>query len=161
MPQIRLSLFSRERQTVVLPDQSLLSLSFLRLTSLLRIGNNSTIYDGLVDSGAPLTVVPERIWRTFEKEIEWFSFPANTTPSNLWTEVAGVTGGTVKCRLGRISMVALDLQGKELAPVPVIAKFAEDGTLFPRILVGLHVSILQDRRFILDVDGLEGWLEDR
>jgi hypothetical protein len=161
MPKIRLSLFSRERQPVILPDQSLLSLEFFRLIALLRIGSTPAIYDGLMDSGAPLTVVPERIWRPFESEIEWLTFPTNTTPSSLWTEVAGVTGGTVKCQLGRISMVALDLQGRELAPVQVIAKFAEDGTLFPRILVGLHVSILQGRRFTVDVDCVEGWLEDR
>jgi hypothetical protein len=59
-------------------------------------------------------------------------------------------------------MTASDLEHprQELAPVTVIALFEQQPSADDRILVGLHASILQGRRQVIDPDLREAWLED-
>jgi hypothetical protein len=119
-------------------------------------------WEGLFDSASPLTVVPRYHWRHFAQDIEWLR-PVRTSPGSWLTSITGKTGGSCPCRVGRVEMTAFDLERPPqwLAPVHVIALFEQQPSSDDRILIGLHASILQGRRFAADPDGREAWLEDR
>jgi hypothetical protein len=139
-----------------------IEIPFLRVFSLLRIGRGTRyVWEGVLDSGAPLTVVPHDHWQHFSRDIEWLA-PVNTSPGSWLTRITGKTGGSCPCRVGRVEITAFDLERprQKLAPVPVIALFEQQATVDDRILVGLHASILQGRRVIADPDWREAWLED-
>jgi hypothetical protein len=119
------------------------------------------VLDGLIDSGAPLSVFPEKHWKQFEHDIEWLTFPPGARPNPWWTTVSGATGGSLPCRLGRVALLPFDTERRQLPTVKVVAKFAEDSGLFARSLMGLAAGILVGRRVIADADLGEAWLEDR
>jgi hypothetical protein len=158
----RLYFLDRDRQEVVDLDQTILSLKFLRLTAMLRIGPQWIIQDGLFDTGTALTVFPESIWRPLEASIDWLTFPAGKQPASWWTSVSGLTGGEFPCRIGRVEVIVFDFDANALSPARVIGKFVEDqGKLPRRVLLGLSHGILQGRKFHLAIDNQKAWLEDR
>ncbi len=148
----------------VLDSQGMrIEIPFLRVFTFLRIGRRAHYtWEGLLDNGAPLTVIPRDHWRCFANDIEWLT-PVQANPLSWLTRITGKTGGSCPCRVGRVEMMAFDLDRPRghLAPVPVIALFEQQPSADDRILVGLHASILQGRRQTTDPDGREGWLEDR
>src|SRR5439155_11545460 len=121
---------------------------FLRLSVLFYVGAQRFLLDGLIDSGAPLNVFPEKYWKQFEPDIEWLTFPPGVSPSAWWTTVTGLTGGSFPCRLGRVSVIPFDTERRQLPAMKVIAKFVEDGGRFPRTLMGLAAGILAGRRVV-------------
>jgi hypothetical protein len=130
---------------------------------MLRIGQRARYpAEGVLDSAAPLTVIPRAHWLCFARDIEWLT-PVSTSPNSWLRRITGKTGGAIACRVGRVEMTAFDLERppQELAPVPVIALFEQQAGPDDRILVGLHASILQGRRQSTDPDLGEGCLEDR
>ena len=116
----------------------------------------------LIDSGAPLTLIPKRCWTEVVRHIEWLR-PTNPVQEQNWlVTLRGRTGGRSKCRLGRIQFQASDMEHppRFLRPQIVIAQFEEGDTDEDRIIVGLHGSILENRRLIVVPTMREGWLED-
>jgi hypothetical protein len=137
------------------------TIPFLRVFALIQMGRTARYtWEGLLDGAAPLTVFPQQRWQHFRRDIEWLT-PASTSPTSWLRQITGKTGGSCPCRVGRVEMTAFDLETprQQLAPVPVIALFEQQPSADDRILIGLHASILQGRRQIVDPDLREGWLE--
>src|SRR5688572_5999590 len=82
-------------------QQNRYEVPWLRLTTVVYVGTSKTPHDGLIDTGSPLTVFPEKTWKDTAGEIRWLSpAPGSQIPSWL-TTITGVTGGSpVPCRLG-------------------------------------------------------------
>jgi hypothetical protein len=119
-----------------------IELPFLRVFSMLRIGQRvSDTREGILDSAAPLTLIPQCHWQHFAQDIEWLT---PVRPISWLTSISGKTGGSSPCRVGRVEVTAFDLERppRELAPVPVIALFEQQPGADDRIIVGVHASIL-------------------
>jgi hypothetical protein len=165
MPRIRLYVLQSLRTAPgeVIDDQGqLIQVPFLRACSYLHIGARTRYFqDCIVDTGAPVSVFPRSQWTQFANDVEWLR-PTDPQPSWL-TRLRGRTGGCSPCRVGRIAVAAFDMEQprQRLAPVSVIAQFEERYQPNDRIIIGLHGSILQRRRLIVDPDLREAWLEDR
>jgi hypothetical protein len=138
-------------------------LPFLRVFTFLRVGTRTRhVLDSLIDTGAPLTVFPWLAWQPFSREIEWLT-PSAPQGSTSWTtQLQGRTGGQGACRVGRLFVEAIDLEQppRILRAVPVIAQFETFYHRDDRVIVGLHASILQNRRLIVMPDLSDAWLED-
>jgi hypothetical protein len=150
--RIRLNVISVDDRQIVDARGAVARLPFLRLTAILFLGSHPQPTDGLIDTGSPVSVWPEKTWKPHARNIEWVTFPPGQQTPVWWTSVSGVTGGAYPCRLGRMVVTAADLTGQRLAPVPVLGKFASDGGKLPRIILGLHGGILESRRLILEAD---------
>ncbi len=161
MARIRLEIYSMEQQVVLDSQGTRLVLPFVRLATFLYVGQHPKVWDGLIDTGSPFTLVPKIVWEKFPELIEWFSFPPGTSPPPWWTTASGLTGGSFPCRLGRFPLSVADRKGLRLPEVPVIAKFVEDDGRLQRMVLGLHDGILEDRRLIVDQGLAEAWLEER
>jgi hypothetical protein len=148
------------------PAGTVIRIPCLRCFVNLRVAGRPRIIDCLLDTAAPLTVFPRKVWQGDAKDkwegfadaIEWLN-PA-ATPGWL-TSPAGATGHTFRCRIGRVSAETLDYEGGVLAPVPILGQFVEDDSALTQILIGLHGGILDGRRFVLESDLRKAWLEDR
>jgi hypothetical protein len=137
---------------------------FLRVFTNLRIGEQARyVCDAIMDSASPLTVFPRHHWERFVDDVEWLTAVSEPGQASWLNLISGRTGGRGACRLGRVSVAAFDLSHpiQFLSVVRVLALFEEERRGDDRILVGLHGSILQGRRSVVDPDGREGWLEDR
>jgi hypothetical protein len=101
-------------------------------------------------------------WQNFASDVEWL-IPVGASAKSWLTQISGRTGGHSNCRVGRVEVVALDVNriSQHLPPVSVIAQFEEMPSGDDRILIGLHASILQNRYLHIDPDAREGWIEDR
>ncbi len=160
---VQQSLRTRE-QTVFDTQGNLIRVPFLRLSGLLMLGERTRLFtDSLIDTGAPLTIIPQAQWKRFEHDIEWLVLPPAAVQISWLTNVSGWAGGARRCRAGRVSMTALDLGPPrlDLPPVQAIALFAEDSQADDRIVVGLHAGILESRRLIVESDLRQAWLEER
>jgi hypothetical protein len=143
--------------------------ALLRVRADVRFGSVAPHYIRrcIVDSGAPLSVIPEYHWRKFESDIEWLR-PTTALPRWL-TRPSGYMGGECPCRLGLVEVVALRYAPGVvtlLKPVRLLAQFLEDGPDPPEgrerpILIGLQHSIHRGCRFGMDVDQLKAVLEER
>lgn len=88
-----------------------LTVPFLRLFTMLRVGLQARqVAQSIIDTGAPLTVFPRKIWRRFASEIEWLSLPAAQATVSWLTNLRGRTGGRSRCRIGRVWVEAFDLE---------------------------------------------------
>lgn len=74
MARIRLEIYSTQQQVVVDGKGTRLVIPFVRLATFLYVGQHSRLFDGLIDTGSPLTLIPKSVWGTFPELIEWFSF---------------------------------------------------------------------------------------
>jgi hypothetical protein len=152
----------RTEEGVVYDQGAEVRVPFLRVFVNLRIGEQARYTrDAIVDIGAPLTVFPREQWQKFKDDIEWLTAPPSA-PSWL-RSIAGRTGGSQACLVGRVSVVAFDLGSPPtfLPALKVLALFEREYSPDDRILIGLHASILQGRRLSADPDRREAWLEDR
>lgn len=126
----------------------------LRLTTHLLIGpeprrerDPRQLVWAIVDTGAPLTLFPERVWaRLAPSFIEFVSSPPESVPPPL-----SVAGTRCPYRLGWIWLGVRDIE-QPFARLPaqrVLAQFAEDnGRLRQNVLVGLAHSVLAGRRLV-------------
>jgi hypothetical protein len=136
----------------------------LRLRVLLAFGiprgssvNFAPPRGAFIDTGAPLSVFPEREWRPWEDRIEWLRFAGGVTAR---APRLRVLGGSYPYRMGRVLVAAADTHGRQLPRVPVIAQFAEDGGNLSGILMGMRGGILDGRRLVVDVDRERAWLAE-
>jgi hypothetical protein len=150
--------------TVIDDEGHSYQIPFLRLLGYLRVGRTARRFNEcLVDTGAPISVFPHTRWQPFADEIKWLRVQTDH-PEECWlTRITGWTGGQARCRVGRVAVQALDRErpSAELDYVDVIGLFEQEPSYNDRILIGLHASIFQRRRLILDPEDKAAWLEDR
>ena len=140
----------------------LVSVPFLRVYSLLRIGSQAKFaQDCIVDTGAPLTIFPLAQWKHFAGDIEWLS-PADPSLDSWLTLITGKTGGERSCRIGRVVAEAFDMGPPPtfLPASTILALFEETPSGDDQIIAGLHGGILAGRRLIVEPDLGMGYLEE-
>jgi hypothetical protein len=121
-------------------------------------------YRAILDTGAPLTVIPKRIWQDFPSEITRLQVVSGPRL------VASVGGRQFPFFFGRVWMSGFDPFGHRLPAVPVLAQFREDEIPLTEpqapILLGLWGGILDGRslrrwptaeRFDADLPTLESY----
>jgi hypothetical protein len=139
-------------------------LPFLRVFAMIRVGRTAReVADCVIDTGAPLTVFPRVQWKKFANDIEWLSVGPGRSPSSWVTNLWGRTGGSSRCKVGRVDVEAFELERglRSLPPVSVLAQFEEEDSADDRILTGLFGGILEGRRLVLEPDLRQAWLEER
>src|SRR5438128_427320 len=115
-----------------------------RIKALLEIGASAKIRDDcLVDTGAVLSVFPEKKWKIFEKDINWLYIPGSGAVLPDWiAKVTGLGAQPVDCRIGKIRIQIIELPlttppPKRSPALEVIAKFPYDNGAYSQILLGL------------------------
>ncbi len=167
MARIRVYVQQSQRtssETVFDKSQTPIVLPFLRLFVLLRIGRHARqLADGIIDTGAPLTVFPRLTWKHFATDIDWLTLPPERLSSSWVANLRGRTGGRSRCRIGRVFLEAFDVEsGSRFLPgASILAQFEEDETIENRIILGLHGGILERRRLIVEPDLRQAWIEER
>ena len=69
----------------------------LRFTCQVRLSTIPGIpATALIDTGAPLTLLPRQVWERGESDIEFLATPSG------WRAIRGLGGGSVPCRLAQI-----------------------------------------------------------
>jgi hypothetical protein len=127
-----------------------------RILALIRIGGR-LLREAVVDTGAPVTMFPEVIWRHFENDIRWLTTRNDPTVPDWCRRFGGVAGGAIPCRIGLVSIEILSIKKnrigpEQLGPSDLLAMFAFDGGRAREILLGLAGGFLDNRRleFIYD-----------
>ena len=162
MARVQLYLPDNDRQVFLEANGSKLSLTYLRLSVMARIGPRQIVRDGLIDTGTAFTIFPDALWQRFEDSIEWFHPTPGESIPYWWTSATGITGDAFPCRIGRVSVTVFDQKRNEIRGIPVVGKFLEDrGKLRERVLFGLSHGILQSCKLHLDIDKREAWLQER
>jgi hypothetical protein len=133
-----------------------------RNSALLEIGaSGKCIQDCLVDSGAVLSVFPEKEWRRFASEIHWLHPPGSTSSLPEWlVKVTGLGGAAIDCGIGMIAIRIIELPSQRRSPsVPIIAKFPLDQGVYTRILLGLGGQAFVRWKLVIDSAAPAAWLE--
>ena len=102
----------------------------------------SVMRDCLLDSGAPMSVVPFSFQQTYD--LDWQIVSDPSLPRAHWFDV--------ECDIGQIDVWLPDNTGSMAGPFTLVAKFPR---ATPRALRGphMHVPILLGLNFITDVHG--------
>jgi|ERR1051326_855294 hypothetical protein len=129
-----------------------------RIRALLRIGKLGVTQDCIVDTGAPITIFPEKEWRRFASEIVWLTTPQGVTLPRWLTVVCGMTGGSFMCRPGAIEVQIIDLDGRSLLPSTLVCLFTSDAGRLKNIILGLDGGTLSGRRCEIQYDARLAWL---
>ena len=103
--------------------------------------------EAVVDTGAPMTVFPQKEWHLFEREINWLTELDDANVPTWCKQFSGVAGGIIPCRLGALSIEFFDHIGGRIGPAEVVAMFAHDGGKMRDILIGLGGGPFKKRRF--------------
>ena len=107
-----------------------------------------------MDSACELSVVPEKWWKQFQSEINWLT-------NRSAKAVARVAGGAYPFRYGEITVTAIQADlAISLSPISILTQFTEDNGGLSHILFGLHRGILQNRRFVVEPNLTDAWLEE-
>ena len=138
-----------------------------RLKALLEIGTPAATlrHDCLIDTGAVFSVFPEKIWKTFEKDVAWLYDPTSGVTMPDWLgKVTGLGAQPIVCRIGKIRFNIIELPLTLPTPtrspvVEIIGKFPYDNRAFPQILLGLGGRALLDWNLVIDSAHARAWLE--
>lgn len=157
--RVRLELIS-EKQTIVIDHAGSRVLSAERLQTLFHFPLHNTWHRGIIDTGAPLTVFPEKVWRPYESEIEWVKAPEGRKLPQWLQSVSGLSGGRIACRVGVIEVTFFDSAMRILRPRRVVVKCAEDAGVIRVPLIGLGGSVLEGTRLTVEYSVAEAWLQE-
>jgi hypothetical protein len=137
-----------------------------RIKALLEIGATGRWrQDCLVDTGATLSVFPEKQWKNFQKDINWLYVPGSGGALLGWiTKVTGLGAQAIDCGIGTIRLHIIELPIASPSPtrspeVEIIAKFAHDGGVYPQILLGLGGRAFVQWKLVVDSANGAAWLE--
>lgn len=158
-PRVRLSLDVMKRAVVI--DQSgprLLTSD--RLSTYYRLPGNGTWHRALIDTGAPLTVIPETVWKPHANVIEWVGCPPGGEPPAWLRSVNGLGGGLFRCDLALVQISFFDDDLRCLSPRPIYAKCAHDGGALPVTLIGLGGLAFENRRLEIEYSAGQAWLSE-
>ncbi|NCO39718.1 MAG: hypothetical protein COZ06_18320 [Armatimonadetes bacterium CG_4_10_14_3_um_filter_66_18] len=117
----------------------------MRLTD----GTESETYEGAVDTGAYITVLPRYVWRTSEREI--------LTPNILFGGVKPTKRCQVRADLARVTCVLSDREGYEAEPLTIPTYLAH--TDRAPLLVGF-AGLPSRYRMRIDPSTGEAWLRE-
>ncbi len=135
--------------------ESPVTLSHIRIhcAFLLETANTKMFREGVIDTGAKFTVVPEKIWKGIETEIDWLEATYYPTPLR-------IIGGTYPFRFGRVQVTPIqpDLNLR-LDTKVIIAQFPQDGGNLRHVIFGLGGGFFEDRQLSVNVSLNEAWLE--
>ena len=127
-----------------------------RILAVIRIGGR-LLREAVVDTGAPVSMFPEVIWRQFENDIRWLSVRNDPALPEWCRRFGGVAGGEIQCRIGLVSIEILSIKRnrigpEQLGPSDLVAMFGFDGGRAREILLGLAGGFFADRRleFVYD-----------
>ncbi len=158
------------RQSLITPAETVCDdqggsvlLPFFRVYSLAYLGIKArALAECIVDTGAPLTVIPRDVWKKCERDIEWLRTTDRDMGQAWVTRLRGRTGGSSACRVGRITIQAFDLgpPPQFLTSRRIVAQFEEGTGYGDQVIVGLRHSILEGRRLIVEPNLENAWLED-
>lgn len=151
-------------ETIFIAHGVSLTVPFLRLNTMLRVGLQARqAVESIIDTGAPLTVFPRKVWQRIASEIEWLPLPAAQAAVSWLTNLTGRTGGRSRCRIGRVWVEACDLGRPQrfLPAVRVLAQFEEKEFPDERVITGLYGGILEGRWLVLESNLRQAWLEER
>lgn len=98
----------------------------------------------LVDTGAPLTLLPRQVWERSESDIEFLA------TSSGWSAIRGLGGASVPCRLARIHIMLADPTPSHSAWLRVPAQLAETNAV--PVILGV-AGFLDTYEVILNRDG--------
>jgi hypothetical protein len=161
MPQIQLVYLRSAPQKVGAE-----TIYYERIKALLEIGKSGTVrHDCLVDIGAVLPMFPERIWRSFESEVDWLYIPGSGAVLPDWVcKVTGLGAQPIECRVGKITIQVIELPLTLPTPrrspaVDVVAKFPYDNGAYSQILLGLGGQALLGCRLVIDSTNFRAWLD--
>jgi hypothetical protein len=137
-----------------------------RVKALLEIGASAKIRDDcLVDTGAVLSVFPEKKWKASEKDIDWLYIPGSGAILPDWiAKVTGLGAQPVDCGIGRTRIQIIELPFTAPPPqrsptVEVIAKFPYDSGAFSQILLGLGGKASLGWKLVIDAANSRAWLD--
>ena len=158
-PRVRLSLDVMKRAVVV--DRSgprLLTAD--RLSTYFRLPGIGTWHRALIDTGAPLTVIPETVWKSHADTIEWVGCPPGDEPPAWLRSVNGLGGGLFRCDLALVQVSFFDDELRCLSPRSIYAKCAHDAGALPVTLIGLGGLAFENRRLEIDYSAGQAWLSE-
>ena len=173
MARVRLYLWQPtppHRYTFFRPDGSVDRIEGLRLRAFVRFlgrvdtstpeGRDAAFPECIVDTGAFLTVIPEKIWRHFLPGVVTRLPFHPTFPHHL--RQLTIAGGTFLYELGELVIPLVDQEGGSL-DATVVAKLTRDrGSLNVPLTLGLRGGFLEDRHLHADPDPAaphgQGWL---
>ncbi|MBX9578764.1 MAG: hypothetical protein K2X87_00505 [Gemmataceae bacterium] len=121
-----------------------------------------TVVKAVIDTGAPLTVIGQKLWQHLRPGVMTPLPFAPATPAAHRTLAIG--GGTYPFDLGEMALHLADLSGGRL-DVRVVAKFTRDGgRLALPLVLGLRGGLLDGRRLLAEPDPAapfgQGWAVD-
>jgi len=108
--------------------------------------------EGVLDTGSPITVFPEKEWRQFDTEISWITAPNDPNVPPWCRQFGGAAGGRIPCRIGLVSIEFFDHLGGRTGPTDLVAMFARDNGVMRDILIGLGGGPFTKRRFDFTYD---------
>lgn len=134
------------------------------LSTLLWLGRPGFRCEAVIDTAAPLTVIPASLWTNIEDRIEWLSDPEDARLPRWLRFGMGYTGGEIPCRIGRLPCGFVDETRKQISsPVSIVAKcLLPVGKIKLKhcMLVGLQSGVLQGLKLVFDASGGTGQLID-
>lgn len=110
-------------------------------TALFEVHPEQPLVEGLFDTGAPLTVFPQSVWKWLPPaQIEWLTDDGDAGLPRWLRFVSGLTGGAIPCRIARVTVsLTDDRRSPLLADLPIIAKLAQNEDILEhRILIGCY-----------------------
>lgn len=137
-----------------------------RIRALLDIGDSQehskrVRQDCIVDTGAFLSIFPQKQWERFEGDVTWLYTPGDEGEYPDWLiKVTGLGAESVDCRIGKIKLRIFDRSfAIRTPPVEVLAKFPEDGGRYKQILLGLGGGALSEWQLVVDEGNADAWLD--
>lgn len=160
MPVVRLSVATIARPSVViLPGGGTLDVPKFQLRCVLDLPGPAGSVNAVIDTGAPLTFVPEDVWRKLRPgvDFEWLPFvPGSALPTGQFV------GWSFSFRMARfLAPVAVMDYSTDVERADVVAAFADGnppvgGQQTPSVVVGLWGGLLEGSRLHLDRDPATG-----
>jgi hypothetical protein len=134
------------------------------LSTVAWVGHNRHRVEGIVDTGAPFTVIPPSIWERVTEHLEWLSDAADESLPRWLRFGIGYTGGEVPCRMARLPCGVIDISPRFVSgPTMVVAKclLPQDRVKLKHcLLIGLQHSLSADRVLQYDATHREAALLD-
>jgi len=128
-------------------------------------GQPAVAREAIFDTGAPFTVFPQSIWTQFQSRIRWVGKLNDPNLPRWCKQFAGVAGGTIQARLGRVAVTLHEpsIGGATIGPINLLAMFALDhGKMAEKdILLGLGGGTLAGRIVELDYDAAAMHVHDK